>query len=157
MDMLKQLATLDVAYKLISEIHSDLCNSTDRGDIIRDISHDACLTLLRLNTELFNHRKASVISECEIKDLIDSFFGSDSAYYGVDGFAIAAVLAQHLRQKQQHMLDLIKKELNEALEQNMDVCSARREKCGRDEFVIHVQGKISALQGILDFIEKLEV
>ena len=157
MDTLKQLATLDVAYKLISEIHSDLCASTDRGDKITEISLDACHMLLRLNTELFNHRKASVISECEIKDLIDSFFGSDSAYYGVDGFAMAAVLAQHLRQKQQHMLDLIKKELVEALEQNMEVCSIRRDKHGRDEHVIYVEGKISAVQGLLDFIEKLEV
>ena len=106
MDTLKQLATLDVAYKLISELHSDLCNSTDRGDKITDISLDACHTLLRLNTEIFNHRKANMIQECEIKDCIDAFFGSDSAYYGVDGFAMAAVLAQHLRQKQQHMLGL---------------------------------------------------
>ena len=156
MDMFKKVVTLDIVYNLISALHSDLCNSTERGDEITDISLEACRILLRLRNEIFNHGNSIIIQECEIKDIIDSFFGSDSAYYGIDGFAMAAVLTQFLREKQQHMLELIKKELVESFEQNMEVLSTRRDKFGMDEHAFCVQGKISAIQGLLDFIEKFE-
>ena len=97
----------------------------------------------------------------EIKDVIDSLYGCDSAYYGVDGTAIATVLVVKGYRKQsevaREIFAKLEREIEDALRNNYAVRQKRIEKCGMDEFAQICSGKIHTLQGILDFIKELKI
>ena len=100
----------------------------------------------------------------EIKDVIDSLYGCDCAYYGVDGIAIATVLvAQGYRRQSEVAKEIfaeIEKEIKSAIAVNYKAREARMNRGYSeidDNMMSSIWAKINTLRGILDFIKELKI